>query len=154
MKRLSAIILLAVILSVPGLALGVTNNDEVVSYQEPYIYGPFRVLEITITADSGDGTLPAQPIPYAINGMVMLVETNPGSTAPTDNYDLTLTGINGADIMGGALTNRDTATTERTQALTNGSYGVAVTHRTLTLNLTNNSVVSADFVIWIYWIAN
>jgi hypothetical protein len=48
-----------------------------------------------------------------MKGWLVLVVTDPGSTAPTDNYDLTLiSALGGHDVLGGALNDRDTTTTE------------------------------------------
>lgn len=48
----------------------------------------------------------------AISGQALRWVTNPGSTAPTDNYDIVVNDIDGADVAGGVLANRDTANTE------------------------------------------
>ena len=47
-------------------------------------------------------------------GEVISLLTDPGSTAPTDNYDITITDADGYDVMQGAGANRDTANTEQT----------------------------------------
>lgn len=49
---------------------------------------------------------------YAIVGTLLSVTTDPGATAPTDNYDITLTDSLGVDVFAGLGANRDTATTE------------------------------------------
>jgi len=48
-----------------------------------------------------------------VNGRLCKVVTNPGATAPTDDYDITITDSDGADVMGGACANRDTANSEQ-----------------------------------------
>ena len=45
-------------------------------------------------------------------GRVIALVTDPGSTAPDDNYDITITDAEGYDVMQGAGANRDTANTE------------------------------------------
>lgn len=48
-----------------------------------------------------------------MRGWLVLVVTDPGATAPSDNYDLTLVAaLGGHDALGGALVDRDTATSE------------------------------------------
>lgn len=47
-----------------------------------------------------------------LEGTIEKVVTNPGATAPTDNYDITLVDAEGHDVAEGALANRDTANTE------------------------------------------
>ena len=51
--------------------------------------------------------------PSKLMGFIYKVDTNPGATAPTDQYDITLTNADGVDVMAGALANRATATTEQ-----------------------------------------
>ena len=51
--------------------------------------------------------------PTKLRGFIVKVDTNPGATAPTDNYDITLTNADSVDVMEGALANRDTANTEQ-----------------------------------------
>ena len=45
--------------------------------------------------------------------MIYEALTNPGSTAPTPSYDITLIDAHGIDIAGGQLTDRHTSTSER-----------------------------------------
>lgn len=48
-----------------------------------------------------------------MKGWLVLVVTDPGSTAPTDNYDLTLVAaLGGHDVLGSVLEDRDTANSE------------------------------------------
>jgi hypothetical protein len=77
----------------------------------------------------------------SINGTILRFTTNPGSTAPTDNYDITLTDEDGYDVLGGAGANRDTATTESFVPQILGSDATTVfpvvVAGTLTLAITN-----------------
>ena len=73
-------------------------------------YKGFSVHDYLLTMDSGGAT--AEATSAAINGVVIAVETDPGTTAPTANYDLTITNPRGVDIMGGALSNRSATATE------------------------------------------
>ena len=45
-------------------------------------------------------------------GVILKVVTNPGSAAPTDDYDVTLIDEDGLDLFAGQGANRDTANTE------------------------------------------
>lgn len=45
-------------------------------------------------------------------GEVIALVTDPGATAPTDDYDITITDVEGYDVLQGAGANRDTANTE------------------------------------------
>lgn len=51
--------------------------------------------------------------PSKIEGYIVRVVTNPSATAPTDDYDITITDADGVDVMAGALANRDTANSEQ-----------------------------------------
>jgi len=99
----------------------------------------------TVPATSSDGEWPKYK-----GGCVALVVTNPGSPAPTDNYDITITDPSGVDIMGGELANRDTANSEQVVPKINTSFGCRITEGPITLNITNNSVNSAEGVVIVY----
>ena len=104
-------------------------------------HGAMKVATLTWTTSAG-GVFTATSTSKSINGFVVMVETDPDGTAvPTPNYDLTLLNSGGADIMGGALANRHTSTTEMTMPLLNGNYtGVAVQGAlTLTVTTAGNS---------------
>lgn len=47
-----------------------------------------------------------------IDGQLVRLVTDPGTPAPTDNYDVTLPDDHGLDLLGGGGANRDTANTE------------------------------------------
>ena len=51
--------------------------------------------------------------PAKLMGRIVKVDTNPGGTAPTDNYDITLLNSDGIDVASGNLANRDTANSEQ-----------------------------------------
>ena len=52
------------------------------------------------------------PKPEKIKGFIVRVVTNPGGTAPTDNYDLTLVDEDGVDVASGNLADRDQTNSE------------------------------------------
>lgn len=61
----------------------------------------------------------------AIDGEIVRVVTNPGATAPSDNYDVVITDADGVDVLGGAGANRDTANSEQTIPLLETTVGAA-----------------------------
>lgn len=65
-------------------------------------------------------------------GEVLSLVTNPDATAPTDDYDITITDVDGYDVMQGAGANRDTANTE-----TAVPTAKSVAFGKLTLNVSN-----------------
>jgi len=108
-------------------------------------------FQVILSWVDGDLTLPATATTMSINAYVTRVVTNPGTT-PTDNYDITLTDVDGVDAMGGTLANRDTATSEpaRPYDPASGTYGDVYVAGTLTLNLSGNSNVGATGTVTIY----
>ena len=70
-----------------------------------------RLFQVSYTTHATAGTFTCAT-DRDITGWIVIVETDPGATAPTDNYDITLVNGNSRDVMGGALANRDTANTE------------------------------------------
>lgn len=54
-------------------------------------------------------------------GYLIKLVTDPGSTAPTDDYDITLVDENSIDALAGAGANRDTANTEQVYPVASGA---------------------------------
>ena len=108
----------------------------------------FVVVTITWqTATNGSLTATAfsDYIEKEIQGMYCIMAvTNPGSTAPTDNYAIVLNDADGCDIFGGELNNRDTATSEQAVPKMGNVYGARpILTSSLTFTLTGNSVNTA-----------
>lgn len=121
--------------------------------------GDVDVLTYTFTADASDGSVPAtsstgffpNPDRKSKVGCVAAVVTNPGATAPTDNYDITLTEeITGVDIMGDELADLSNTATAQNAPKIGNAYACRVVYDALTMNLTNNSVNSATGVVYVY----
>ena len=112
---------------------------------------PVNVVTFTCTADSSDGSYPATTISTNIKGRLLQIVTDPQSTAPQDNYDITVTDSVGADLLLGVGANRDTSNTEIAIVESNGAHSVVAETDTLTLTITNNNVNSAGIVIKLYW---
>jgi hypothetical protein len=87
--------------------LTVTENvADSSSTRDPSIICRYTLAWVSHT----DGTV---ALPTAtINGTILRVTTNPGSTAPTDNYDVTLLDEDGIDVLAGEGTDRDTTNSE------------------------------------------
>ena len=116
---------------------------------------PVKVITLTCTADSSDGSYPATAlsnIPHGeIGGRLLQIATDPGSTAPQSNYDITVTEAGGADLLLGVGANRHTSSSEVAVVESNGASGAYAGTDTLTLNITNNNVNSAGITIKIYY---
>ncbi len=85
-----------------------------------------------------------------IFGFVVLVLTNPGATAPTAEYDLTITDEEGCDILGEEGANRSATVTEQVIPAIGSGFGPRFVNSKLTLNLSNNSVDSANGTVLVY----
>lgn len=109
-----------------------------------------EIHEFLMTADDSDGSFTSKASDKTINGWITKVTTDPGATAPTDNYDLTLSDADGVDVMGGALANRDEAVSEQAMPLIGGAYGPVRVDSILTLAGSNNSVNDATVLVKVY----
>jgi len=116
---------------------------------------PVKVITLTCTADASDGSYPATAlsnIPHGeIGGRLLQIATDPGSTAPQANYDITVTEAGGADLLLGVGANRHTSSSEVAIIESNGASAVYAGTDTLTLNIANNNVNSAGITIKIYY---
>lgn len=109
------------------------------------------LLTFSWTGDAANGTVPATASTRSIEGFVVLVVTNPGTTAPTDDYDITLTDVDGVDVMGGQLQNRDEANSEHAAPqLQTGIFGERWVSGVLTLNISNQSVAGATGTVKVF----
>ena len=114
--------------------------------------GPVKVVTFTCTADAADGTFPATTISANIKGRLLQIATNPGATAPQDNYDITITDADAIDVLQGVGANRDTANSEVAAIVYATSLNPVIAETdTLTLNVTGNNVNDAITVIKLYW---
>ncbi len=99
--------------------------------------GSVKVVKMAWVSDSsGDVTAVVN-----IDGEIVRMDTNPGSAAPTANYDITLIDdITGLDILGGAGANRHTTTTESivpTLTTSAGAEAKPIHYGTATLTVAN-----------------
>ena len=75
-------------------------------------YGGEKKLQ-TVTVDwTSDASGDADVLVY-MEGAIVRVVTNPGATAPSANYDITLVDADGFDLASSNLLNRHTSTTEQ-----------------------------------------
>lgn len=114
--------------------------------------GQVRRLIFAVTADAAAASVPDTVLP-SIEGRLLALVTNPGATAPTDNYDITLEDADGADRLQGVGANRDTANTEQAPIVYTGTsiHPPVDADETLTLKIANNAVNSALIGITIFY---
>lgn len=150
-KIFAAILVLALLIPVMGFAEGtVTVTKSTVNG------GELEIVAFAFIANStGLATVPATSsstvYPENKSGYIIKVVTDPGSTAPTDNYDVTLIdATTGADLLGGEGMNRDTATSEEAIPKIGSAYGANFVPGAFTMTLTGNAVVSATGTVYVY----
>lgn len=98
---------------------------------------------------SSNPDVPDTVIPgYGQPGLVSHAEVNPGTQAPTDDYDVTLETREGADLFGGNLLNRDTINSE---FVAPSVAGVFYDGGDLTFTLDGNTVLDAAGRVVIYF---
>lgn len=106
-------------------------------------------VEFDWTADAAAATVPAKAS-NDVDGLVFMAVTDPGSTAPTASYDITLTDSDGCDVFGGELANRSDTAIEQASPLVGNFYGQRYVKGALTLNVTGNAVNSATGKVIVY----
>ena len=131
------------------------NGDSSIT-QTFYKLGTMQKVVIDIVADSGDGSVTATALTTGkLDGYLIAIETNPGATAPTDNYDITLPDSDGIDVLQGLGANRDTANSEYATILiagTNSDFHPPLCQdEAYTLTVANNSVNSAILKIVLFY---
>lgn len=114
-----------------------------------------ELVVITWVGDAADGSVPTKTV--GLYGYVEKVVTNPGSTAPTANYDINLgdPSDSALSVLSTALDNRHTTTTEQVYPRIAGTVGTVSSFKPFlagdyTVAVTNNSVNSASGTIEIY----
>lgn len=75
-------------------------------------HGSTRIAVVDWTSAS-DGSATGE---VELDGQLIKFVTNPGATAPSDNYDITLVDEDGIDVAEGLLANRDTSNSEEVYA--------------------------------------
>jgi len=152
MKKILLILFLIFSLIAGGADLLFAASSQVEKHLQR---GSLHVIEIIWTAHT-DGSYTSYLIKQAINGTLYRVETDPGTTAPDDNYTVALTNEGGMDIMGGTMADCDTANTERWSPYNAGSaqYGAEPVIGRLTLSIADNTVNGATGTIKIFYYAD
>lgn len=98
--------------------------------------GAIKKIKFAWTSGTaGEGGTASGSTAHAYTGEVIRLVTVPsgGGTAPTDDYDITVTDQDSTDVLMGAGANRDTANTEQVLASSLG----CVANDKLTINVSN-----------------
>ncbi len=117
-----------------------------------YQIGNIRRINFAVVADAANGSIPDTVLP-AFQGLLLALHTNPGATAPTANYDITLVDGDGLDRLQGVGANRHTTSSEQVPVVyTSTSVNPPVSiDEALTLTFANNVVNSAVIVGNLYY---
>ena len=140
------ILTLAMIISLVFAGAAFASMD--VSF--PVAGGPSMVIQIHWTADAS-GNVTTEQINGERNyrgGYLTHVTTKPGDTAPTANYDITISMNGQNDILGGALNNRSATATEVVSVMDTFNSYIPIDWN-VTIAITGNSVANADGYIWL-----
>lgn len=98
----------------------------------------FYALTFSWTSDASGNA--DQESTWPIGGYIVKVITNPGATAPSVDYDITLTNSDGIDVMHGTLADRHTSTSEEVVPKVADNvtvYGGSAVAGKITLNVSN-----------------
>jgi len=108
------------------------------------------IIKVSIdwVADASDGSVPQTDFDSTdmidiLGRYCIMATTNPGSTAPTNLYDIEILDEDGIDVFGANLKNRSASDSEQVVPKIGMAYGGRVCTGTWTFKLTNNSVNSA-----------
>lgn len=122
------------------------SSSTITEHNPPYHPGhPLGEVVIDIVGDDSDGTVPNVTFELPVDAELISLETNPGSTGPTDNWDIALTDTDGFDVLQGLGANRHVSTTLRAVIYVATQLGHPIVKRgeLLTLAITNTSVNDA-----------
>jgi hypothetical protein len=144
--KLKRLILVVLFLFLPIICFGASSQTETHVTNLP---GDVDVWTIAWTAHT-DGSYTNYTTLWNVDGYVFMVVTDPGATAPTANYSITLLDSDGVDIMGGELANRHTSSTEQAVPKIDAAYGTRFVKGPLTLTISDNIINGAVGEVIIY----
>jgi len=120
--------------------------------------GPYNITKVSIAwlCDSDGGAFvtadfPAANMPDILGKSCYFVITNPGTTAPTAAYDITIADANGLSVFGTQLDNRSATATEQIAPVISSVYAPRLCVDQWTFALAGNSVNSAIGVCDLYF---
>lgn len=111
-------------------------------------------IKLACVGDASDGSVPATVLP-PFSGLIVALRTNPGATAPTANYDITLPDEHGTDRIQGLGANRHTTSSEEVAIVRTGTtiHPPVAFEDVLTYTVAAQSVASAIWVAEIIYLA-
>ena len=143
--------ILIVLLLVPTVLYAANASTTATGMQQVPKNKQVGVIVVTLVADDTDGsfnTIQLNQLQHNILGWYLVeARTDPGSTAPQDNYDITLVGsVSGIDFANANLMNRDTTTSEAVY------LDGPIVNEFITVTVTGNNVNSAEVTLYLFFI--
>jgi hypothetical protein len=119
------------------------------TYTKTQLIEGVEVHKWSWTADASTGAIASGASTGEVHGYVVLFKTDPGGTAPTASYDVTVTDPEGCDVLGGEGSDRSATAIEQGFPLVGNAYVARRVDGVLTFNGSGNSVNSAtgDFYL-------
>lgn len=153
MKRFLCLLLL-ILLAAPALAEA-AGSCALTSVESITIDTRTQRKFITLTC-TGDGTITAyslNPITHGIRGWYLYnVTTNPGSSAPTAAYDITLL-VDSEDVAGGKLADRSASATQ-TVLIADSTIGYFMMDGTMAITFANETANPSTIVMVLRFTSN
>lgn len=114
-----------------------------------------QVLTFTCLGSDNDGDFPAIAVTDAITSQIKgwyiyEVRTYPGTKAPQNAWDITITDSDGFDLMGTALADRAQTAERALPKWATGLYASIPVQGTLTLNITGTNVTVSTPIIKVF----
>jgi len=103
----------------------------------------FQQVILTCVGDDATGAIPDTEIAGMKEWFLFQMETNPGTPAPTANYDIALNTSGGADLLKGNGADRHTSADE----IAHPDDFPSLVTGTITQVITNQSVNSAELIV-------
>ncbi len=158
MKKLLAALI--IILAMAGQVLAAGSCVKTGSTEKISIDSKTQRIIVTLTC-TGDGTIAAytfNPATYGVRGWYLYsVTTDPGTSAPTADYDITLvtdgTYSAGEDIAGGKLADRS-ATATQTVAISSSTIGYWMVDEPFNITFANETANPSTIVMRLRFTSN
>lgn len=150
MKKVLAILVVAIFCGMAGNAFAAGSCVQTGSTTDVRLNpsGEVERKYVTLTC-TGDGTIASYsfvPKTFGVEGWYLYnVTTDPGTAAPTADYDITLV-VDGEDVSGSLLLNRSAANTE-TVAIAPATKGYHMADGTMVITFANETANPSTIVM-------
>lgn len=105
-------------------------------------------IEVTTNSAGAFTTAAIQVDP--ITGFMMMGVTDPGSTAPSVDYDISILDDEGVDVFGGELNDRSATASEQAKPKIGNAYDDRWVNSSLSIALANNTAAAATTQIKLF----